>query len=155
MTVEGQGEARSALVVVPDNQLSLAIGKKGQNARLAAKLTGMRIDVKSETELEDQRRRQEEARVRGLAQLEEIPEVGPALAGPLAERGLGSPARIQAAGIEGLRGAGLDEGQAEAILAAVTAWLARQVSEAAAAEAAAKSAAAEGEAALSGEDPTS
>ena len=155
VTVEGQGEARSALVVVPDNQLSLAIGKNGQNARLAAKLTGMRIDVKSETELEDQRRRQEEARVRGLAQLEEIPEVGPALAGPLAERGLGSPARIQAAGIEGLRGAGLDEGQAEAILAAVTAWLARQVSEAAAAEAAAKSAAAEGGAALSGEDPTS
>src|SRR3990167_515792 len=38
----------SALVVVPDNQLSLAIGKKGQNARLAAKLTGMRIDIKSE-----------------------------------------------------------------------------------------------------------
>src|SRR5438034_1429664 len=37
----------AALVVVPDNQLSLAIGKKGQNARLAAKLTGMRIDIKS------------------------------------------------------------------------------------------------------------
>src|SRR5437867_6786612 len=153
----GESEAEAtALIVVPDNQLSLAIGKKGQNARLAAKLTGMRIDVKSETELEDQRRRQEEARVRGLAQLEEIPEVGPALAGPLAERGLGSPARIQAAGIEGLRGAGLDEGQAEAILAAVAAWLARQVSEAAAeaaADAAAKSAATEGGAALSGEDP--
>src|SRR5499433_3931145 len=36
----------SATVIVPDNQLSLAIGKKGQNARLAAKLTGMRIDIK-------------------------------------------------------------------------------------------------------------
>jgi N utilization substance protein A len=44
---------RAALVVVPDNQLSLAIGKKGQNARLAAKLTGLRIDIKSESELED------------------------------------------------------------------------------------------------------
>src|SRR5204862_1071977 len=44
----------SVFVVVPDNQLSLAIGKKGQNARLAAKLTGMRIDIKSETELETQ-----------------------------------------------------------------------------------------------------
>lgn len=38
----------SALVIVPDNQLSLAIGKEGQNARLAAKLTGYKIDIKSE-----------------------------------------------------------------------------------------------------------
>src|SRR5207247_1946669 len=45
----------SALVIVPDNQLSLAIGKKGQNARLAAKLTGMRIDIKSESEVEAER----------------------------------------------------------------------------------------------------
>ena len=41
---------RTAIVVVPDRQLSLAIGKEGQNARLAAKLTGWRIDIKSETE---------------------------------------------------------------------------------------------------------
>ena len=40
----------TAIVVVPDRQLSLAIGKEGQNARLAAKLTGWRIDIKSETE---------------------------------------------------------------------------------------------------------
>ncbi|HEX21108.1 MAG TPA: transcription termination/antitermination protein NusA [Actinobacteria bacterium] len=40
---------QTALVIVPDNQLSLAIGKEGQNARLAAKLTGWRIDIKSET----------------------------------------------------------------------------------------------------------
>src|SRR5438093_5853055 len=123
VTLQGEGEDRAALVVVPDNQLSLAIGKKGQNARLAAKLTGLKIDVKSESELDDERRRQEEERVRGLAALAELPPVGPELARTLAERGLGSPARIQAAGIEGLRGAGLDEGQAEAILAAVTAWL--------------------------------
>src|SRR4029453_3927687 len=45
----------SATVIVPDNQLSLAIGKKGQNARLAAKLTGMRIDIKSESEVEGAR----------------------------------------------------------------------------------------------------
>jgi N utilization substance protein A len=44
------GEVRTAIVVVPDRQLSLAIGKEGQNARLAAKLTGWRIDIKSETE---------------------------------------------------------------------------------------------------------
>ena len=41
---------KTAMVVVPDNQLSLAIGKEGQNARLVAKLTGWRIDIKSETE---------------------------------------------------------------------------------------------------------
>ncbi|KRC64151.1 transcription elongation factor NusA [Aeromicrobium sp. Root236] len=41
---------RSARVVVPDFQLSLAIGKEGQNARLAAKLTGWRIDIRSDTE---------------------------------------------------------------------------------------------------------
>ncbi|HUP99183.1 MAG TPA: transcription termination factor NusA [Aeromicrobium sp.] len=41
--------ARSARVVVPDFQLSLAIGKEGQNARLAAKLTGWRIDIRSDT----------------------------------------------------------------------------------------------------------
>jgi hypothetical protein len=45
-----EGEMRTAIVVVPDRQLSLAIGKEGQNARLAAKLTGWRIDIKSETE---------------------------------------------------------------------------------------------------------
>lgn len=43
-------EEKSAKVIVPDYQLSLAIGKEGQNARLAAKLTGYRIDIKSETQ---------------------------------------------------------------------------------------------------------
>jgi len=43
-------EARAARVVVPDYQLSLAIGKEGQNARLAAKLTGWRIDIRSDAE---------------------------------------------------------------------------------------------------------
>ena len=46
-------EEKSAEVVVPDYQLSLAIGKRGQNARLAAKLTGFKIDIKSETEASD------------------------------------------------------------------------------------------------------
>ena len=43
-------DEHTATVVVPDDQLSLAIGKEGQNARLAAKLTGWRIDIKSETQ---------------------------------------------------------------------------------------------------------
>jgi N utilization substance protein A len=48
----GESE-RSATVVVPDYQLSLAIGKEGQNARLAAKLTGWKIDIKSESQYGD------------------------------------------------------------------------------------------------------
>ncbi len=46
--------AHSCIVVVPDNQLSLAIGKEGQNARLAAKLTGWKIDIKSQTQYMEQ-----------------------------------------------------------------------------------------------------
>ena len=49
-------------VIVEDKQLSLAIGKKGQNVRLAAKLTGWRIDIKSEEE----KRREVEAQFEGL-----------------------------------------------------------------------------------------
>lgn len=47
LKVDVNEEDKSALVVVPDYQLSLAIGKEGQNARLAAKLTGWKIDIKS------------------------------------------------------------------------------------------------------------
>src|SRR5439155_1057717 len=43
-------ENKQATVIVPDDQLSLAIGKEGQNARLAARLTGWRVDIRSETE---------------------------------------------------------------------------------------------------------
>ncbi len=46
---------KMALVIVPDNQLSLAIGKEGQNARLAARLTGWKVDIKSETQAEEAR----------------------------------------------------------------------------------------------------
>ncbi len=42
------------MVIVPDNQLSLAIGKEGQNARLAAKLTNYKIDIKSESQAQEQ-----------------------------------------------------------------------------------------------------
>jgi N utilization substance protein A len=47
---EHPDEGKTAVVIVPDDQLSLAIGREGQNARLAAKLTGWRIDIKSLTE---------------------------------------------------------------------------------------------------------
>ena len=51
LAVDIDEENMSSKVVVPDNQLSLAIGKDGQNARLSAKLTGWKIDIKSETQI--------------------------------------------------------------------------------------------------------
>ena len=47
-----ENDSKRALVVVPDNKLSLAIGRRGQNVRLAAHLTGYRIDIKSASEFE-------------------------------------------------------------------------------------------------------
>ncbi|MCT4633724.1 MAG: transcription termination factor NusA [Firmicutes bacterium] len=52
--VVDNAEEKSALVVVPDYQLSLAIGKEGQNARLAAKLTNWKIDIKSDSQYRDE-----------------------------------------------------------------------------------------------------
>ena len=133
---------RSVLVVVPDNQLSLAIGKKGQNARLAAKLTGMRVDIKSESELEEERRREEEERSQGRAAIEEFAGVGPQLVEKLVEAGLYSPQRIVRAGLGRLMEVpGVGEKKAERILAAaqelLAAHAAAAVAELAAGEAAA------------------
>ena len=50
VSVDVNEEEKSAVVIVPDYQLSLAIGKEGQNARLAAKLTNWKIDIKSESQ---------------------------------------------------------------------------------------------------------
>lgn len=58
-TTEGQTE-HSCTVVVPDSQLSLAIGKRGQNARLAARLTKYKIDIKSESEMAENDQESEE-----------------------------------------------------------------------------------------------
>ena len=66
-------------MIVPDNQLSLAIGREGQNARLAAKLTGWKIDIKSQSlfEQEEAARRAEEE-LRREAEEEAVPEEAPA-----------------------------------------------------------------------------
>jgi len=60
-------DSKQATVVVPDDQLSLAIGKEGQNARLAARLTGWRVDIRSETEFaaEEAEHAYEEEEVQG------------------------------------------------------------------------------------------
>jgi len=73
-------EDGTALVVVPDYQLSLAIGREGQNARLAARLTGWRIDIKSETQFAEEQAAFQAAYDRG-----EIDEYGNPVAQQAAE----------------------------------------------------------------------
>jgi N utilization substance protein A len=71
-------DQRAALVVVPDSMLSLAIGREGQNVRLAARLTGYRIDIKSESqlqELEQQQLENERSEMAGSVEGEETMEV--------------------------------------------------------------------------------
>src|SRR2546421_22129 len=120
------GETQTAaLVVVPDNQLSLAIGKKGQNARLAAKLTGMRIDIKSESEVEAERAEAEHAET-ARAALSTLPGVTPEAFQALVETGLVSPRAVVAAGRERLAGLPAVGAAADTILAAAEAWVAER-----------------------------
>ena len=129
VTIDDEPDAEgqpSALVIVPDNQLSLAIGKKGQNARLAAKLTGMRIDIKSESEVEAEAAEAENARV-GREALEQFPGLTAGLLERLVGAGLGTPAAIVDAGVEKLRVV-VEAGehtvhQAETIFAAAQEWM--------------------------------
>ncbi|CAN5267257.1 transcription termination factor NusA [soil metagenome] len=81
-------EDATALVVVPDYQLSLAIGREGQNARLAARLTGWRIDIKSETQFAEEQAAFQAAFERG-----EIDEYG----NPVAAADAAPPAGGEAA----------------------------------------------------------
>src|SRR2546429_702414 len=87
---EGTEAPPAALVIVPDNQLSLAIGKKGQNARLAAKLTGMRIDIKSESEVEAERAPVADPAADHAA-LDTLAGMTPEAAAALSPAGLASP----------------------------------------------------------------
>ncbi|MBI4270153.1 MAG: transcription termination/antitermination protein NusA [Candidatus Rokubacteria bacterium] len=122
----GHGEGlRSALVVVPDNQLSLAIGKKGQNARLAAKLTGMRIDIKSETEMEAESAPAVEPPV-DRAALATLSGATPEIVDALVAAGLGSPAVIVTAGRERLESMAEVADRAGEIYTAAAEWVAAE-----------------------------
>jgi N utilization substance protein A len=81
-------ENRTMVVIVPDDQLSLAIGKNGQNVRLAAKLTGWKIDVKSETMATE--------KPEGETDLTKLSGLGPAMAQKLMEQGIKSIAMLAA-----------------------------------------------------------
>jgi N utilization substance protein A len=118
------GGQRGTLVIVPDSQLSLAIGKRGQNARLAAKLTGLRVDIKSEGEVEEERVRQEEEMIQGRQVLAQFPGVGPQLVEKLVEMGFYSPARVVDAGLATLEGIpGVGERKALSLYEAARAWV--------------------------------
>ena len=101
-------EDGTAIVVVPDYQLSLAIGREGQNARLAARLTGWRIDIKSESQFAEEQRAFQEALDQGL-----IDEHG----NPLSDEGAKA---IEAAyrSAEALRQSALEDEEAEGATAA-------------------------------------
>jgi N utilization substance protein A len=88
-------DGRAMEVIVPDDQLSLAIGKKGQNVRLAVKLTGWKIDVKSESIAASQNEE-------GHMALMKIPGLDEATAEQLFEQGLKNVAALAAADTEAL-----------------------------------------------------
>jgi N utilization substance protein A len=121
-------ENRAMEVVVPDDFLSIAIGKKGQNVRLASKLTGWHLDVKSET-------RYSQAMQTGYDSLVALPGVGISLADALYEAGFYSAEEISNATVEELiqiRGIGEDKAVKlieAARLAATEAKPAQQISE--------------------------
>ena len=108
-------------VVVEDRQLSLAIGKKGQNVRLAAKLTGWKIDIKSEEE----KRREVEAQFEGLGMTEEaatltLPGLDDDQLGKLSDAGLDTAERLLEVGTAELAEvAGIDQEAAAQLQATV------------------------------------
>jgi N utilization substance protein A len=131
---EEEGGLPPVLVIVPDNQLSLAIGKRGQNARLAAKLVGVRVDIKSETEVEDERRLEEQELAEGRRILAGFPGAGPDVVERLVHAGLYSPRRIVRGGLAALVAVeGLGEARAATILGAAESWLAEHPAAASAA----------------------
>ncbi|MBN2053671.1 transcription termination/antitermination protein NusA [bacterium] len=87
-------ETNTALVVVADQQLSLAIGKRGQNVRLAAKLTGWKIDIKSEVDMQKERALNKMREELLMAELSELPGLNEELINGLLLAGYTSYGRI-------------------------------------------------------------
>ena len=103
-------EEHSMELVVSDEQLSLAIGRKGQNVKLASKLTGWRIDVRSESVAEEESKRARKA-------LESIPNIGFGAAELLYQEGYRTIQEVAAATLEDLLGIeGFEENQVKEIL---------------------------------------
>ncbi len=108
-----------AEIIVPDDQLSLAIGKKGQNVRLAVKLTGWRIDIKTETTLAEEKKTKKEAKKKAEGILE-LPGVGKSTLNRLIQGGFDSFDKLLKAQVEDLTAIpGIGKKTVEKILEAV------------------------------------
>ncbi len=137
---------KSMEVIVPDEFLSIAIGKKGQNVRLASKLTGWHLDVKSESSYN-------QAMQSGYNSLMALPGVGISLADALYEKGFYSAEEIGKASVEDLlQVRGIDEETARSLIAAGQA-AAEQAAQAETAQAEASDAAVEAPAAAETDGP--
>jgi N utilization substance protein A len=111
-------------VVVDDEQLSLAIGKKGQNVRLASRLVGWRIDIKSEQEKKREVEAEMERMARDARELESLEGVTPKMLEKLTEAGYRSVELMLEGGVEGLTQIeGIGPKSAERILVAAQATL--------------------------------
>src|SRR5881398_1463359 len=88
-------DERAMEVIVPDDQLSLAIGKKGQNVRLASRLTGWKLDVRSESEAEDEARR-------ARASLTAVPGISDVTAELLIQDGVKSAEQLAESQVEAI-----------------------------------------------------
>ena len=129
-------ETKTATVVVPDNQLSLAIGKEGQNARLAAKLTNWRIDIKNVTEAAEEIERRTKEEAEAAAREAELAAKREAAVALLAEAELSLQQKQEkepeiAAGAEVAAAVGMETGElppAEAVIAEKAALASEQTS---------------------------
>ncbi len=120
------GSGNEMCVVVEDDQLSLAIGKGGQNARLAAKLTGMRIDLMSEGEVEHRSEVEQLMRI----EIEHLAGVGEKLAESLIKAGIETAADLAAADLSALvELPGIGDKTAEKLLALAREALAQRAVE--------------------------
>jgi len=95
-------ENREMEVIFSDDQLSLAIGKKGQNVRLAGKLVGWRLDIKSEAEKKAEIEAEMERMAEASRQLASLPGVGPATASRLLDAGFRSFEEVALASLDDL-----------------------------------------------------
>jgi len=113
-------EQKQALIVVPDDQLSLAIGKRGQNVRLAVQLTGWDLDIKGETEMKELSESAQKS-------LGEIPGIGGIISQKLYEEGFTSPEELAKADPEILMAIpGIAKAKAEKIIQAAREYLAQR-----------------------------
>ncbi len=129
-------EEREMDVIVAEDQLSLAIGKRGQNVRLAGKLVGWNLDIKSEAEKKAEVEAEMERMAQASQELGSLPDIAPAVAQRLLDAGFRTVEEVSLASLDDLTGiAGIDEETAIAIHDAAEIALEQQIAEAAAREA--------------------